>query len=223
MLYLNNAPSAPHIRQRARSLVLFVFAVFQACALHFGLIAGAYALDAEHEVTGREKIERFHSELGIPHDYEARTGLPLQLPPKQLKDVGRDMYGRQQRLESRTADAWQGMVEAAKRDGVNLLMISAFRPPDYQRDLLRRKLRSGESIAEALKAVAAPGHSEHQSGRAVDVGCAGCSVLETEFEDTLAFAWLTKNAPKHGFFLSYPRDNPHGVMYEPWHWCYREE
>ena len=222
-MHLRNALSGPHVRTRAQWRILFVFGALQACVLPFWLFTDAYAQDSQLEVTGREKIERFHAELSIPRDYEARTGLPLQLPPKQLKDVGRDMYGRPQRLESRTADAWKGMIEAAKGDGVNLLMISAFRPPEYQRDLLRRKLRAGDSIAEALEATAAPGHSEHQSGRAVDIGCAGCPVLEEEFEDTRTFAWLTQNAANHGFFLSYPRDNPHGVMYEPWHWCYREE
>ena len=35
---------------------------------------------------------------------------------------------------------------------------------------------------------------------------------------TPAFAWLAANAGAHGFHMSYPRDNPHGIVYEPWHW-----
>ncbi len=43
---------------------------------------------------------------------------------------------------------------------------------------------------------------------------------EESFEATPAFAWLQAKAPAHGFHMSYPRDNPHGIIYEPWHWCY---
>ena len=44
---------------------------------------------------------------------------------------------------------------------------------------------------------------------------------EESFEATDAFAWLTGNAGDFGFQMSYPRDNPHGITYEPWHWCHR--
>lgn len=185
-------------------------------------MAASKAEESSHMDQERKRIRAFHVELGIPEDYEQQTGLPVQLPPRELKDIGEDMYGRRQKLSVPAAEAWEAMQSAAERDGVSLLLVSAFRPPDYQANLLRRKLRTGESIEQALKAVAAPGHSEHQSGRAVDLACAGCPVLETEFEETDTFAWLQQNAAEFGFVLSYPRDNPHGVMYEPWHWCYRE-
>ncbi len=169
------------------------------------------------------EIRRLHDELGIPSDYAEQSGLPAQDPPLSLVSVGKDMYGREQRLTPQAADAWRRMQSAATRDGVSLLLVSAFRPPAYQASLLRRKLDRGESIAEALQAVAAPGHSEHQSGRAIDVSCAGCAVLEVEFERTETFQWLMQNAEIFGFSLSYPRGNPHGIMYEPWHWCYAPE
>ncbi len=169
------------------------------------------------------EIRRLHDELGIPSDYAEQSGLPAQDPPLSLVSVGKDMYGREQRLTPQAADAWRRMQSAATRDGVSLLLVSAFRPPAYQASLLRRKLDRGESIAEALQAVAAPGHSEHQSGRAIDVSCAGCAVLEVEFERTETFQWLMQNAQIFGFSLSYPRGNPHGIMYEPWHWCYAPE
>ena len=179
--------------------------------------------ESSHMDQARENIRALHIELGIPEDYEQQSGLPIQLPPRELKSIGTDMYGRPQRLSVEAAEAWAAMRAATERDGVSLLLVSAFRPPDYQASLLRRKLRAGESIEQALRAVAAPGHSEHQSGRAIDLACAGCPVLETEFEETNTFHWLQQNAAEFGFVLSYPRDNPHGVMYEPWHWCYRDE
>ena len=56
--------------------------------------------------------------------------------------------------------------------------------------------------------------------RALDIGAPGEPPAEESFEQTPAFAWLVTNAGAFGFTLSYPRDNPHGIVYEPWHWCY---
>ena len=41
------------------------------------------------------------------------------------------------------------------------------------------------------------------------------------FENTDAFAWLTAHAARFGFAMTLPRDNPHGLVYEPWHWVMR--
>src|SRR5437870_1160176 len=49
----------------------------------------------------------------------------------------------------------------------------------------------------------------------------GVAPLEPEFERTRAFRWLSKNAGRFGFALSFPADNPYGYDYEPWHWCFR--
>ena len=49
----------------------------------------------------------------------------------------------------------------------------------------------------------------------------GYQPLDEEFEHSAAFAWLRRNAGNYGFHLSYPRDNRHGIAYEPWHWCWR--
>ena len=55
-----------------------------------------------------------------------------------------------------------------------LLTPSAFRSVDYQAALLRARLARGESIEQVLRINAAPGCSEHHSGRAVDIGTPGC-------------------------------------------------
>ncbi|HPF74253.1 MAG TPA: D-alanyl-D-alanine carboxypeptidase family protein, partial [Xanthomonadaceae bacterium] len=66
----------------------------------------------------------------------------------------------------------------------------------------------------------APGFSEHHSGNALDIGTPDEPPAEESFENTAAFDWLCENAPNFGFQLSYPRNNPHGIVYEPWHWCW---
>ncbi|HLP25741.1 MAG TPA: D-alanyl-D-alanine carboxypeptidase family protein, partial [Acidobacteriota bacterium] len=35
------------------------------------------------------------------------------------------------------------------------------------------------------------------------------------------FRWLKRHAGEFGFTLSYPKNNPHQIGYEPWHWCWR--
>jgi D-alanyl-D-alanine carboxypeptidase len=165
-------------------------------------------------------IARTHRELGIPLDYARARRLPLQPEARRLVSVGPDIYQREQRLLPAAANAWRAMVGAAAADGVELQLVSAFRPVDYQAGILRRKLEKGQSIDAILRVSAAPGYSEHHSGRAVDVTTPGYPVLEEVFEESAAFAWLSEHAGTFGFSLSYPRDNPHGVSYEPWHWAW---
>jgi len=77
-------------------------------------------------------------------------------------------------------------------------------------------------VEEILTVNAAPGYSEHHSGYALDIGTPGEPPAEESFESTAAFAWLGEHAGRFGFQLSYPRDNPHGIVYEPWHWCWHD-
>jgi len=98
--------------------------------------------------------------------------------------------------------------------------ISGFRSHAYQLGIFRRKMARGQSISQILSVNAAPGFSEHHSGRALDIGTPGEPAAEESFERTAAFAWLQDRAATFGFRMSYPRDNPHGIVYEPWHWCW---
>jgi D-alanyl-D-alanine carboxypeptidase len=167
------------------------------------------------------RVARLHRALGIPPDYAERHALTLQPEARTLASVGQDIYQREQRLLPGAAAAWRRLLQAAAEDGVELQLVSAFRPLDYQAGILRRKLDKGQSIADILRVSAAPGYSEHHSGRAVDLTTPGYPVLEEVFEESEAFAWLTRRAGEFGFRLSYPRGNPHGVAYEPWHWAWR--
>lgn len=166
-------------------------------------------------------VLRVHRELGIPEDYESRTGLKLQTAPTELVSIGPDIYGREQRMAQPAASAWFKMKKAATQDSVLIEVVSAYRSFEYQVNLIKRRLARDESIQDILTRIAAPGYSEHQSGRALDLTTEGYEVLEDSFEKSEAFSWLRTNAARFDFVLSYPSDNPHGVTYEPWHWCYR--
>jgi len=158
--------------------------------------------------------------LGVPLDYGRSRKLRLVREPQALAFIGIDVNGRPQWLAPRAAHAFVRMQAAAREDGVPLDIVSAFRSADYQLGIVRRKLERGLAMDEILQVSAAPGYSEHHSGRAIDITTPGYRALEEEFERSPAFAWLRKRAQRFGFALSYPRRNPHKIAYEPWHWCW---
>ena len=171
-------------------------------------------------VAGRPSVDELLVGLGITHSRLRRRGLRRYPEARRLVPVGLGTDGRDKLLTPIAAQAWLAMRAAAAQDGVTLLLVSAFRSPEYQMRLLRSRLDRGESLEQALTVNAPPGYSEHHSGRAVDIGTPGCGGLDEAFEATPAFAWLGANAAVFGFRLSYPRDNIQGYCYEPWHWCH---
>ena len=160
------------------------------------------------------------AELGIPADY-AQHRLPLQCEARRLASIGCAADdGKILQLTPRAAAAWRRMKAAAALDGVTLLPLSAFRSVARQTTVIRRKLAAGEKIQDILKLIAAPGCSEHHTGRALDLGLPGVTELDERFAKTASFRWLATHAATYGFHLSYPRKNSGGIGYEPWHWCW---
>ena len=154
----------------------------------------------------------------LPDGYEAR--MPRCEEARDLRSVGRDSSDREARLAPAAAEAWLAMHWAAAQDGLVLVLVSAFRSIAHQRELLESKLASGLPWDEILSVAAYPGFSEHHTGRALDLGVPDSADLTEGFESTPQFAWLSRNAVRFGFALSYPRGNPFGIVYEPWHWCF---
>ena len=159
--------------------------------------------------------------LGVPRDYGNTRRLRLQREPARLLPIGEDIHGRTQWLQPPAARALARMRAAAAGDQVELQVVSGFRSIEYQLGIVERKLARGQSIDEVLRVNAAPGYSEHHTGRCVDFTAEGSAPLEEEFEQSPAFAWLERHAADYRFALSYPRGNCHGIAYEPWHWCWR--
>ena len=166
----------------------------------------------------RETYQNLHRELGIPADYAVGRRLPYFAEAERLVDVGPNLVGRMQRLTPDAALKWQQMAASAGGEGIRLLLVSGFRSFDYQAELIRNKLALGQDIGEILRVNAAPGFSQHHSGLAVDIATPGSRPLTEEFEHSEAFRWLVANAAEFGFAMTYPKDNPWGFIYEPWHW-----
>jgi len=159
----------------------------------------------------------------LPPDYGEKRGLKIQAEATELVAVGENPEGREVRLTAATARAWASMKDGAFEVGITLVPISGFRSVERQTEIIRTKLAAGQSMEDILRTVAAPGYSEHHSGRAVDIGVPDEEPLTERFAETPAFSWLEAHASDYGFSLSFPRGNPHGIAYEPWHWCFRAE
>lgn len=165
-------------------------------------------------------LQQLHAELGIDAAALRSRRLRPFADAQRLQPVGLGTDGRDKLLVPGAAHAWSQMRTAARDDGIELLLISAFRSIDYQAALIRGKLQRGMPIETILQVNAPPGYSEHHTGRALDIGIAGTPALDEGFETTAAFAWLSARAASYGFRLSYPRGNRAGYLYEPWHWCW---
>jgi D-alanyl-D-alanine carboxypeptidase len=101
------------------------------------------------------------------------------------------------------------MREAARTQGIILMVNDAYRSPEEQARLYKEL---GSSLA------AKPGYSEHETGLVVDFSFSGLS----ESDKTKMWDWLRDNAHKYGFILRYPegKENITGIDYEPWHYRY---
>lgn len=166
------------------------------------------------------RIFSLSRKLGIPDNYGARRRLKMINDCTRLESIGFDVFDREQFLHPKAAAAWREMRDTAAQAGVVLQLVSAFRGRDYQADLIKTKLDRGQSIEQVLSVSAAPGYSEHHSGRALDLKAPGSAALEEEFAQTSAYRWLKANARYFGFYETLGLNNRHGIIWEPWHWCY---
>lgn len=114
------------------------------------------------------------------------------------------------------------LVAAARAAGVTLRVGSGYRSYATQASLFASYARRhGE--AEASRFSSRPGHSEHQSGLAVDFAGANQTCwVDDCFERTAAGKWLAAHAHEYGFILRYPKgkESITGYQYEPWHFRY---
>jgi D-alanyl-D-alanine carboxypeptidase len=148
--------------------------------------------------------------------------MPVQREARVLVSIGPAANdGKPVLLTVAAARAWHRLIAAAAQDGMRLLPISGYRSVARQTRLIRRKLAAGRGMADILRYIAAPGCSEHHTGRAIDIGSPENCALDEAFAQTAEYRWLRRNGAKFGFHLSYPRQNPHGIGYEPWHWFWR--
>jgi D-alanyl-D-alanine carboxypeptidase len=141
-----------------------------------------------------------------------------EAPASELQPVTAD---GQMKLRAVAAEKFKAMSAAAGQAGVILVPISAFRSvADQQHVFFDVKVERGQAPTQRAEVSAPPGYSEHHTGYAVDIGDGNTPAtnLSPDFDKTAAFKWLEKNAVYYSFEMSFPKNNPQGVSYEPWHW-----
>ncbi|WP_026604187.1 M15 family metallopeptidase [Methylomonas sp. 11b] len=166
------------------------------------------------------RVGLIFQELGIPDDLPATKNLVIWPEPSTLVTAEVSANGRVFQLTPQASEVWRALKTAAANDGVALQMVSAFRSVEYQATIIRRKLERGLTLQQILTVNAPPGYSEHHSGCAIDIGSPDCPDLGEAFENTEAYRWLSSNAERFDLYLSFPRNNEYGYVYEPWHWRY---
>ena len=131
-----------------------------------------------------------------------KIGLPADFNP------GENRYARMKLNQ---------MFKDAKKDKQSLVVRSGYRSYQMQ-DKLYKAYKAQDANADTYSA--RPGHSEHQTGLAFDIGSVeSARDFTISFGDTTEGEWLAQNAHKYGFIIRYPEGKTHitGYQYEPWH------
>ena len=139
--------------------------------------------------------------------------------PDNLKTISKRYALGGMRLVSEARDAFEDMAEAAEEEDLSIIAMSSYRSYDYQVDLYDRYAKS-DGKEEADTYSGRPGHSEHQTGLAVDVYDGELDY--TKFEKTNEYKWMMKHAHEYGFILRFPQDKEEetGYHFESWHYRY---
>ena len=140
--------------------------------------------------------------------------VPNDLESISLRFANADKYMRKEAKEN-----FEKLSYEASLLGYRIVAVSAYRDYNYQQELFNYYV-DNKGLDYALDCSAKPGHSEHQTGLAVDIE--GSNHDYDNFEKTQEFTWMKENAYKYGFILRYPKgkENITGFKYEPWHYRY---
>lgn len=139
--------------------------------------------------------------------------------PDNLKLISNQYSSKEINLVSYAKEAFENLSKAAKKENLNVIAMSGYRSYNYQVNLYNKYVK--EDGAEAADTYSGrPGHSEHQTGLAVDVY--NKKTLYTNFEQTKEFIWMQNHAHEYGFILRFPKgkENETGYEYESWHYRY---
>lgn len=159
------------------------------------------------EITNYDEVDalvnKYHK---LPSNYEA----------KDLVTLSKTYSSRGHKIKKAASEPLMKMIDAARADGLNLLVISGYRTERTQRGLFNNSVKR-HGMDHALIYSAKPGHSEHQLGLAVDLNS-----TEESFDQTKEYKWLKANSYKYGFIERYPKGKEFitGYGYEPWHYRY---
>lgn len=206
-----------------KKIVLLIIAVVLAAGVYFVFFKNDDAQPVENTQSSNgqsapanlsnEEASRYtiDNQSSIYFIVNKKRALPSSFVPENLVTVGKEQ------LRSDTSTAVNGLLSSAKKSGINLYVISGYRSFAEQTKTYNGYVKA-DGRAKADTYSARPGHSEHQTGLAVDVGTGSCD-LQKCFGETKGGKWLAEHAAEFGFIIRYQdgKDNLTGYQYEPWH------
>lgn len=148
-----------------------------------------------------------------------KNQLPKNFIPQKLTLLDEKYATKDKYMHEEAATAFENLSRDASILGYQIIATSTYRSYDYQQELYNYYVKEkGQTYADNCSA--RPGHSEHQTGLAVDV--MGSNNDYDKFEESDEFDWMKNNAHLYGFIMRYPKDKTHqtGFKYEPWHYRY---
>ncbi|ANS76186.1 peptidase M15 [Paenibacillus yonginensis] len=154
-----------------------------------------------------------NKQFGLPENFEPEDLVYPNVPFTFKEKI------EKRKMRKVAADALEEMFAGAKKDGIYLAGVSAYRSYERQKVIFENYVkRDGEEKARTYSAY--PGYSEHETGLAIDVsGSDGKCAAEDCFGGTPEAEWIAKHAAEYGFILRYPegKEDITGYKYEPWH------
>ena len=145
--------------------------------------------------------------------------LPSIYVPDDLIEIPTSMSYNGKFMRKEVLDAFNKLWKEAKKNRYKITIVSAYRDYEYQDKLFKQYVQE-KGLKYALNCSAKAGHSEHQTGLAIDV--MGSNGDYNLFDESNEFNWMKEHAHKYGFILRYPKGKEHitGFKYEPWHYRY---
>jgi len=141
--------------------------------------------------------------------------LPSTYIPETLTQINSQFSSGYHEVKKEVAEAFETMCEEAITKGLYLYAVSSYRSYSTQSMLYNNYVaQRGKTEADTFSA--RPGHSEHQTGLAVDVNTAS---RYANFGDTEEGTWLAEHCHEYGFIIRYEESKEYitGYRYEPWH------
>ncbi|TNE56457.1 MAG: D-alanyl-D-alanine carboxypeptidase family protein [Bacteroidetes bacterium] len=134
-------------------------------------------------------------------------------------------------LQKETYAAFCKMWSAAKKDGINLTILSAARSFDYQKGIWERKwsvyttqIKAADArTLKILEYSAMPGSSRHHWGTDIDLNGLDPKAFVPGGQYHKTYEWLQQHAHFYGFYQPYTAKDharPDGYNEERWHWSY---
>lgn len=211
------------------NLILIIFAA--AAFVGIRLLFSAFPNDNERLNDAQDNYTE-NSTMSVIDNHWAYYLINSENPLDKDFTVGLDTVQGTFVMDERCAEYARKMIADAEADGINLMVVSAYRSVKKQQEnidnYIQRLINEGYSEAEAKRItyseIAAPYTSEHNAGLALDILTEDWWLthddVTADFENTVEFRWLQENAHKYGFIMRYPKEyeSVTGYTYEPWHY-----